>query len=196
MFEPLTKPGVFAAKLVEIGVRGLGKHGFGAASLRLERLEGTRIPLAAPIGQGLTSKGLRDAGWQRSRRYPRRGRSPPGCATWQPQRTSGAGAVVKIRATRQTVAEPSSVCGASLLPAACVGSIGPSVVGHNHDVVLLCPSLNSQGAGVSSSLAQRALPLSRNYPLKFFGNTGVSARTGNSYGLVGILVQYRWGAGL
>src|SRR5690348_8725193 len=28
-------------------------------------------------------------------------------------------------------------------------------VGHNHDVVLLCPSLNSQGAGVSSSLAQR-----------------------------------------
>ena len=69
-------------------------------------------------------------------------------------------------------------------------------VGHNHDVVLPCPSLNSQGAGVSSSLAQRALPLSRNYSLKFFGNTGVSARTGNSYGLVGILVQYRWGAGL
>jgi hypothetical protein len=31
-------------------------------------------------------------------------------------------------------------------------------VGHNHDVVLLCPSLNSQGAGVSSSLAQRGKP--------------------------------------
>src|SRR4051812_48401050 len=30
------------------------------------------------------------------------------------------------------------------------------VVGHNHDVGLLCPSLNSKGAGVSSSLAQRA----------------------------------------
>jgi hypothetical protein len=41
-----------------------------------------------------------------------------------------------------------------------------------------------------------ALPLRRNYSLKFFGSTGVSARTGNNYGLVGILVQYRWGAGL
>jgi hypothetical protein len=41
-----------------------------------------------------------------------------------------------------------------------------------------------------------ALPLSRNYSLKFFGSTGVSARTGNNYDLVGILVQYRWGAGL
>ena len=41
-----------------------------------------------------------------------------------------------------------------------------------------------------------ALPLGRNYSLKFFGSTGISARTGNNYGLVGILVQYRWGAGL
>ncbi len=40
------------------------------------------------------------------------------------------------------------------------------------------------------------LPLSPNYSLKLFGSTGVSARTGNNYGLVGILVQYRWGAGL
>jgi hypothetical protein len=41
-----------------------------------------------------------------------------------------------------------------------------------------------------------ALPLSRNYSLKLFASTGVSARTGNNYDLVGILVQYRWGAGL
>ena len=41
-----------------------------------------------------------------------------------------------------------------------------------------------------------ALPLSRNYSLKFFASTGVSARTNNNYDLVGILVQYRWGAGL
>jgi hypothetical protein len=41
-----------------------------------------------------------------------------------------------------------------------------------------------------------ALPLSRNYSLKLFGSAGVAARTGNNYGLVGILVQYRWGAGL
>ena len=52
VFEPLTQPDVFAAKLVKIGVRGLSEHGLGAASLRLERLEGARIPLAAPIGQG------------------------------------------------------------------------------------------------------------------------------------------------
>jgi hypothetical protein len=52
VLEPLTQPGVFAAKLVEIGVRGLGDHGLGAASLRLERREGARIPLAAPVGQG------------------------------------------------------------------------------------------------------------------------------------------------
>jgi hypothetical protein len=41
-----------------------------------------------------------------------------------------------------------------------------------------------------------AVPLSRNYSLKLFGSTGVSARTGNNYDLIGILVQYRWGAGL
>lgn len=41
-----------------------------------------------------------------------------------------------------------------------------------------------------------ALPLSRNFSLKLFGSTGVYARTGNNYSLLGILVQYRWGAGL
>jgi hypothetical protein len=41
-----------------------------------------------------------------------------------------------------------------------------------------------------------ALPLSRNYSLKLFGSTGVSARTGNNYSLIGMSVQYRWGAGL
>jgi hypothetical protein len=41
-----------------------------------------------------------------------------------------------------------------------------------------------------------ALPLRPNYSFKFFGSTGVSARTNNNYDLAGILVQYRWGAGL
>ena len=41
-----------------------------------------------------------------------------------------------------------------------------------------------------------ALPLSPNFSLKLFASTGVYARTGNNYDLVGILVQYRWGAGL
>jgi Putative MetA-pathway of phenol degradation len=44
--------------------------------------------------------------------------------------------------------------------------------------------------------ATLALPLSRNYSLKFFASTGVSARTNNNYDLIGVLVQYRWGAGL
>jgi len=41
-----------------------------------------------------------------------------------------------------------------------------------------------------------ALPLSPNYSLKFFASAGVSARTNNNYNLIGILLQYRWGAGL
>jgi hypothetical protein len=41
-----------------------------------------------------------------------------------------------------------------------------------------------------------ALPLSPNYSFKLFASTGVSARTGNNYDLIGILLQYRWGAGL
>jgi hypothetical protein len=35
-----------------------------------------------------------------------------------------------------------------------------------------------------------ALPLSCNHSLKFFGSTGVLARTSNNYGLVGILVDW------
>ena len=52
VLQPLTQPGVFAAKLVEIGGGGFGDLRPGAAPLRFERLEGARIPLAAPLGQG------------------------------------------------------------------------------------------------------------------------------------------------
>jgi hypothetical protein len=41
-----------------------------------------------------------------------------------------------------------------------------------------------------------ALPLSPNFSLKLFASTGVYARTGNNCDLIGILAQYRWGAGL
>jgi Putative MetA-pathway of phenol degradation len=41
-----------------------------------------------------------------------------------------------------------------------------------------------------------ALPLSANFSLKLLASTGVSARTGNNFDLVGIFLQYRWGAGL
>jgi hypothetical protein len=51
VFQSLTQPGVFTAKLVQIG-GGLGEHGLGAAPLWFERLKGARIPLAAPIRQG------------------------------------------------------------------------------------------------------------------------------------------------
>ena len=32
--------------------------------------------------------------------------------------------------------------------------------------------------------------------IKLFASRGVSARTGNNYDLIGIFLQYRWGAGL
>jgi hypothetical protein len=44
--------------------------------------------------------------------------------------------------------------------------------------------------------ATLALPLNSNLSLKLAASTGVSARTGNNYDLVGVFVQYRWGAGL
>jgi hypothetical protein len=44
--------------------------------------------------------------------------------------------------------------------------------------------------------ATLALPLNANFSLKLAASTGVSARTGNNYDLVGAFLQYRWGAGL
>lgn len=41
-----------------------------------------------------------------------------------------------------------------------------------------------------------ALPVNRNNSVKLYASSGVSERTGNSYDLVGIAWQYRWGAGL
>ena len=44
--------------------------------------------------------------------------------------------------------------------------------------------------------ASLALPLGRNYSVKLYGSTGVSARTGNNFDQVGIAWQYRFGGGL
>lgn len=41
-----------------------------------------------------------------------------------------------------------------------------------------------------------ALPLDVHFSIKLYASTGVSARTGNNYDLLGIALQYRWGAGL
>ena len=41
-----------------------------------------------------------------------------------------------------------------------------------------------------------ALPINKSYSLKIYASSGVSARTGNNYDLYGIVLQYRWGAGL
>jgi hypothetical protein len=41
-----------------------------------------------------------------------------------------------------------------------------------------------------------AIPLDRRFSLKLNASSGVSARTGNNYDLVGAALQYRWGAGL
>jgi len=40
-----------------------------------------------------------------------------------------------------------------------------------------------------------ALPVNRRHSIKLFGNSGVSARTGNNYDSLGIAWQYRWGRG-
>ena len=41
-----------------------------------------------------------------------------------------------------------------------------------------------------------SFPISKLYSAKLYGSSGVSARTGNNYDLVGIGIQYRWGKGL
>jgi hypothetical protein len=44
--------------------------------------------------------------------------------------------------------------------------------------------------------ATLALPIDRRNSVKLYASNGVSARTGNSYDLVGAAFQHRWGAGL
>jgi len=41
-----------------------------------------------------------------------------------------------------------------------------------------------------------ALPVNRYHSIKLYGSTGVSQRTGNKYDALGLVWQYRWGAGL
>ena len=41
-----------------------------------------------------------------------------------------------------------------------------------------------------------ALPVDRANSIKLYASSGVSARTGNNFDLIGIAWQYRWGGGL
>ncbi|MDO8844325.1 MAG: transporter [Methylicorpusculum sp.] len=41
-----------------------------------------------------------------------------------------------------------------------------------------------------------ALPLSRQFSVKLYGNTGVYSRTGSNFDIVGMAFQFRWGEGL
>jgi hypothetical protein len=41
-----------------------------------------------------------------------------------------------------------------------------------------------------------AVPVNRANSIKFYASSGISARTGNNYDLIGAAWQYRWGAGL
>ena len=41
-----------------------------------------------------------------------------------------------------------------------------------------------------------AFPIDARNSIKLYASTGVSARTGNSFDLLGIAWQYRWGGGL
>ena len=51
--------------------------------------------------------------------------------------------------------------------------------------------LSSWRAGVTL-----AIPLQRRTSLKFYGSTGITARTGSNFDAVGVAFQYRWGGGL
>jgi hypothetical protein len=44
--------------------------------------------------------------------------------------------------------------------------------------------------------ATLALPVDRANSIKFYASSGVAARTGNNYDLIGVAWQYRWGGGL
>jgi hypothetical protein len=44
--------------------------------------------------------------------------------------------------------------------------------------------------------ATLAVPVNRSNSIKFYGSDGVSDRTGNSYSVLGIAWQYRWGGGI
>ncbi|WP_291985019.1 transporter [Candidatus Accumulibacter sp. ACC007] len=44
--------------------------------------------------------------------------------------------------------------------------------------------------------ATLAFPMTIHHSIKLYGSSGVSARTGNNFDLLGIAWQYRWGAGL
>jgi len=44
--------------------------------------------------------------------------------------------------------------------------------------------------------ATLALPVNRMNSFKFYASSGVSARTGNNYDVIGVAWQYRWGGGL
>lgn len=44
--------------------------------------------------------------------------------------------------------------------------------------------------------ATLTFPLNTRQSIKLYGSSGVAARTGNNYNLIGIALQYRWGGGL
>src|SRR4051812_12690846 len=44
--------------------------------------------------------------------------------------------------------------------------------------------------------ATLSVPLTANYSIRLYASTGVSARTGNNFDLIGAALQYRWGGGL
>jgi hypothetical protein len=41
-----------------------------------------------------------------------------------------------------------------------------------------------------------SVPLNARYSLRLYGSSGVAARTGNNFNLLGVALQYRWGGGL
>jgi hypothetical protein len=44
--------------------------------------------------------------------------------------------------------------------------------------------------------ATLSVPIDRRRSIKLYGSTGVTTGTGSDYNAIGVLLQYRWGAGL
>jgi hypothetical protein len=78
-----------------------------------------------------------------------------------------------------------------------------SGIWYSLDVTYFAGGRSTLNGALQSDLQQNwrvgatlALPVDRNNSIKLYASSGVSARTGNSFDLLGIAWQYRWGGGL
>ena len=79
----------------------------------------------------------------------------------------------------------------------------PSGIWCSVDATYFAGGRSTIGSNLSNDLQQNwrvgatlAIPVDRSNSIKLYASSGVSARTGNNFDLIGIAWQYRWGGGL